>query len=87
MAYIVLQLAHLREDRVLFVEQQSALDSLSTREKLRPQECAELARRWDAWYNELAVNLSYLPATIHCELRRVFSEMTSGTCYLASWLR
>ncbi|KAH9167832.1 hypothetical protein EDB89DRAFT_2206507 [Lactarius sanguifluus] len=26
---------------------------------------AKLARRWDAWYNELAVNLSYLPMTIH----------------------
>ncbi|KAH8983394.1 hypothetical protein EDB86DRAFT_2967132 [Lactarius hatsudake] len=57
MAYVVLQLAHLREDR--------ALERLSEREKLQPQERAELARRWDAWCNELAVNLSYLPMTIH----------------------
>lgn len=63
MAYVVLQLAHLREDRVLLVLRQRAL--LGPREKVQPQERAELARRWDAWYNELAVNLSYLPMTIH----------------------
>jgi len=44
---------------------QRALDKLSTREKLQPEERAELVRRWDAWYNELVVNLSYLPMTIH----------------------
>jgi len=65
MAYVVLQLAHLREDRALLVKRQRALEKLSSREKLQPQERAELARRWDAWYNELVVNLSYLPMTIH----------------------
>ncbi|KAH8990222.1 hypothetical protein EDB92DRAFT_2114994 [Lactarius akahatsu] len=65
MTYVVLQLAHLREDRALLVKRQRALEKLSVREKLQPQERAELARRWDAWYNELAVNLSYLPMTIH----------------------
>ena len=65
MAYIVLQLAHLREDRALLVKRHRALDKLSSREKLQPQERAELVRRWDAWYNELAVNLSFLPITIH----------------------
>ncbi|KAH8987063.1 hypothetical protein EDB86DRAFT_3082430 [Lactarius hatsudake] len=62
MAYVVLQLAHLREDR--------ALEKLSAREKLQLQERAELARRWDAWYNELAVNLSYLSMTIHGSLEK-----------------
>jgi hypothetical protein len=65
MAYVVLQLAHLREDRTLLVKRQRALDKLNSREKLQPQERAELARRWDAWYNELAVNLSFLPMTVH----------------------
>jgi hypothetical protein len=65
MAYVVLQLAHLREDRTLLVKRQRALDKLSSREKLQPQERVEIARRWDAWYNELAVNLSFLPMTIH----------------------
>ena len=65
MTYIVLQLAHLREDRALLVKRQRELDKLSSREKLQPQERAELVRRWDAWYNELAVNLSFLPITIH----------------------
>ncbi|KAI9451501.1 hypothetical protein BJY52DRAFT_1205908 [Lactarius psammicola] len=58
-------LAHLREDRAFLVKRQHALDKLSTRGKLRPQEHAELAHRWDAWYNELTVNLGYLPAAIH----------------------
>ncbi|KAI9441042.1 hypothetical protein BJY52DRAFT_1195284 [Lactarius psammicola] len=62
----------LRENRAYLVKRQRALDKPSIREKLRPQEHAELARWWDAWYNELAVNLNYLPMTIHW----VFSEMT-----------
>jgi hypothetical protein len=60
-AYIVLQLAHLREDRTLLIKKQRALSRLSSMEKER----AELARRWDTWRNELAVNLSFLPMTIH----------------------
>jgi len=63
--YVVLQLAHLREDRALLGRRQRALGKPSTREQLEPEECAELARRWDAWYNEFAANLSYLPMTIH----------------------
>jgi hypothetical protein len=59
--YIVLQLAHLREDRTLLIKKQRALNRLSSVEKER----AELARKWDTWRNELAVNLSFLPMTIH----------------------
>jgi hypothetical protein len=70
MAYVVLQLAHLREDRTLLVKRQRALDKLSSREKLQPLERVELARRWDAWYNELAVNLSFLPMTVHWSLEK-----------------
>ncbi|KAF8492622.1 hypothetical protein F5888DRAFT_1806745 [Russula emetica] len=64
--YIVLQLAHLREDRTLLIKKQRALNRLSSVEKER----AELARRWDRWYNELAINLSFLPMTIHWSLEK-----------------
>jgi len=64
--YVVLQLAHLREDRTLLIKKQRALGQLSSVEKER----AELSRRWDRWYNELAVNLSFLPMTIHWSLEK-----------------
>lgn len=59
--YIVLQLAHLREDRALLIKKHRAVKRLGSAEKER----AELAGQWDRWYNELAVNLSFLPMTIH----------------------
>ncbi|KAA1476238.1 hypothetical protein DENSPDRAFT_843142 [Dentipellis sp. KUC8613] len=62
--YVFLQLAHLREDRLLLLQRQRAL----SREKVKGPEHAELNRRWDAWWNELAVNLGYLPLTIHWSL-------------------
>ncbi|KZV73005.1 hypothetical protein PENSPDRAFT_750479 [Peniophora sp. CONT] len=64
MVYVVLQLAHLREDRALLVKRQRSL------KKVRGPEHAEVKRRWDAWYNELAVNLAYLPLTIHWSLEK-----------------
>jgi len=64
--YVVLQLAHLREDRTLLIKKQRALSQLSSVGKER----AELALRWDRWYNELAVNLSFLPMTIHWSLEK-----------------
>ncbi len=81
MTYVVLQLAHLREDRALLVKRQRALEKLSAREKLQPQERAELARRWDAWYNELAVNLSYLPMTIHWSAPLPFLFLCAHTAH------
>jgi len=70
--YVVLQLAHLREDRTLLLKRQRALNRLNPGEKER----AELASRWDAWYNELAANLSYLPMTIHWYVALTFSLCT-----------
>jgi len=70
--YVVLQLAHLREDRTLLLKRQRALNRLNPSEKER----AELASRWDAWYNELAANLSYLPMTIHWCVALTFSLYT-----------
>ncbi|VDB83761.1 unnamed protein product [Peniophora sp. CBMAI 1063] len=62
--YVILQLLHLREDRALLIKRQRAL------KKVRGPEHAEIKRRWDAWYNELAVNLAYLPLTIHWSLEK-----------------
>jgi hypothetical protein len=45
----------------LLVKRQRAINRQSPKEKER----VEFKRRWDEWYNELAVNLSYLPMTIH----------------------
>jgi hypothetical protein len=59
--YVVLQLAHLCEDRALLIKKQRALSRLSSMQKER----AELALRWSTWRNEVAVNLSFLPITIH----------------------
>ncbi|KAI9453331.1 hypothetical protein F5148DRAFT_1300871 [Russula earlei] len=53
-------------DRALLLKQHRAINRLGPKERER----AELARRWDAWYNELAVNLSYLPMTIHWSLEK-----------------
>jgi hypothetical protein len=57
--YVILQLVHLREDRALLMKRQRDL------KKVRGPEHAELKLRWDAWYNELAVNSAFLPLTIH----------------------
>ncbi|ETW83424.1 hypothetical protein HETIRDRAFT_241554, partial [Heterobasidion irregulare TC 32-1] len=59
--YVVLQFAHLREDRALLLRRERVL----SKEKVKGQEHAELERRWDAWWNELAVNVGYLPLTVH----------------------
>ncbi|KAI0044164.1 hypothetical protein FA95DRAFT_1497534 [Auriscalpium vulgare] len=65
--YVVLQLAHLGEDRELLRRRQRAL----SREKAAGEEQREeIKQRWAAWYNELAVNLAYLPMTIHWSLER-----------------
>ncbi|KAH9025508.1 hypothetical protein EDB85DRAFT_1982397 [Lactarius pseudohatsudake] len=69
MAYVVLQLAHLREDRAL-----------------QPRERVDLARRWDAWHNEFAVNLSYLPMTIHWSALSLFCSLEKGLLGNVIWV-
>ncbi|THH15342.1 hypothetical protein EW146_g5122 [Bondarzewia mesenterica] len=54
--YVVLQLAHLREDRTLLLKRERAL----SKEKVKGLEHEELKARRDAWWNELAVNLGSL---------------------------
>ena len=62
--YVLLQFAHLREDRKLLKMRERSLrkakgSSISASEK------EELRQRWDAYWNEVVVNIGYLPLTIH----------------------
>jgi hypothetical protein len=62
--YVLLQFAHLREDRKLLKMRERSLrkakgSSISASEK------DELRQRWDAYWNEVVVNIGYLPLTIH----------------------
>ena len=63
-----LQFAHLAEDRRLLKLREKALKKdkgkgLASEDK--SADVAEIAGRWDALYNELVVNLGYLPLTLH----------------------
>ena len=67
-AYVFLQFIHLAEDRRLLKVKEKALRKEKAK-GIAPEEktleLAELANRWDALYNELIVNIGYLPLTIH----------------------
>jgi len=67
--YVVLQFAHLREDRMLLQLRQRALRK-ARGTGLTPTEKQELQQRWDAYWNEVVVNLGYLPLTIHWSLEK-----------------
>ncbi|KAF5372789.1 hypothetical protein D9615_010135 [Tricholomella constricta] len=62
--YVLLQLAHLREDRKLLQLRQRSLRKAKG-VGLTPAEKQELKQRWDAYWSELITNLAYLPLTIH----------------------
>lgn len=67
-AYVVLQFAHLREDRKILKMRQRAVNK--SKATTAPAEREELAKRWDALLNELIVNLGYLPLTVHWSLEQ-----------------
>jgi hypothetical protein len=80
--YVVLQLVHLREDRILLLKRQKAL------KKVRGPEHEELKNRWGAWYNELAVNLAYFPLTIHWYIPHFLCRLIPGLhIYIGPWRR
>ncbi|KAI8980027.1 hypothetical protein BD414DRAFT_420869 [Trametes punicea] len=62
-AYVVLQLAHLREDGRLLRMRERTLSKTKTGASVAEKE--EISRRKKALTNELIVNLAYLPLTIH----------------------
>ncbi|KZT01383.1 uncharacterized protein LAESUDRAFT_731234 [Laetiporus sulphureus 93-53] len=72
-AYVVLQFMHLREDaRLLKVRERVVSKSKAVSAKAEKE---ELKQRWDALWNELIVNLGYLPLTVHWSLEQgLFSD-------------
>lgn len=63
--YVALQIAHLREDRQILKARTHALRKAKGKGPPLNIEREELRKKWDAHWNEWAVNLSYLPLTIH----------------------
>ena len=62
--YVLLQFAHLGEDRQLLRSRQRALRK-ARGVGLTGLEKQELGQRWDGWWSEVVVNIGYLPMTIH----------------------
>jgi len=62
--YVLLQFAHLGEDRQLLGSRQKALRK-ARGTGLTGLEKQELRQRWDDWWSEVVVNIGYLPLTIH----------------------
>lgn len=66
-AYVFLQFAHLKEDQRLLKLRQAALSKKNGKAKAghKTPEQVDLEKRHDALFNELVVNLGYLPLTMH----------------------
>ncbi|KAF8239610.1 hypothetical protein L208DRAFT_1385588 [Tricholoma matsutake] len=92
--YVVLQFAHLREDRKLLLQQQRTLrkgkgTSLSLAER------QELQQRWDSYWSELIANIGYLPLTIHWSLKKglfknevwvgIFGLIAAAASFRSGW--
>ncbi|KAJ7284857.1 hypothetical protein C8J57DRAFT_1289667 [Mycena rebaudengoi] len=71
LSYVVLQFAHLREDRLLLQLQQRALRRKS-KGPMTPAEKRDLQRRWDAFWSGMLVNMCNLPLALHCSLEGGF---------------
>ncbi|KAI9066301.1 hypothetical protein FKP32DRAFT_1566205 [Trametes sanguinea] len=88
-AYVMLQLAHLREDSKLLRLRERTLSKTKT--GATPAEKEELDKRKAALKNELIVNLAYLPQTLHWSTEKgIFeNEVWLNLCGLiagiASW--
>lgn len=65
--YVVLQFAHLREDRKLLRLKERSLGKTKGKISDAMAEEAELdlRKRWDSYWNEVVVNVGYLPLTAH----------------------
>ena len=70
--YVVLQFAHLHEDRKLLkIRERSLRKAKGTGPSHLEKE--ELRHRWDAYWNEVVVNIGYLPLTVHWYVSRMLS--------------
>jgi len=63
--YVVLQFAHLREDRKLLLTRQK---NLKKGKGLSAEDKEDLRNRWDAFWNELVANAANLPVALHWSL-------------------
>ncbi|KAH7926099.1 hypothetical protein BV22DRAFT_1104558 [Leucogyrophana mollusca] len=63
--YVILQFAHLREDRKLLVLREK---NLKKGKGLTEEDGVDLGNRWDAYWNELIANTANLPLAIHWSL-------------------
>ncbi|KAF4571542.1 hypothetical protein EYR36_008882 [Pleurotus pulmonarius] len=73
--YVFLQIAHLREDRKLLQARERAIIKAKRGPGgtgITAAEKKELGDRWDAFWNEVVVNLGYLPLTVHWSLEKGF---------------
>lgn len=66
--YVFMQFAHLREDRKLLLQRERSLKKGKT--PAMAGELEDLSRRWDAYWNEMVVNLGNLPLSIHWSLEK-----------------
>ncbi|KAI0775073.1 hypothetical protein BD413DRAFT_292811 [Trametes elegans] len=88
-AYVVLQLAHLREDSKLVQLRERSLGKTKT--GATPAEKEEIRQRKKAITNELIVNLAYLPQTIHWSTEKgifeneIWLDICGFIAGIASW--
>lgn len=62
--YIILQFAHLQEDRKMLSMRQRALRKAKGTAS-NDAEKQELTKRWDSYWNEMVLNLGNLPLALH----------------------
>ncbi|KAH9945066.1 uncharacterized protein BXZ73DRAFT_39023 [Epithele typhae] len=88
-AYVVLQLAHLQEDNKLLKMRERSLSK--TKNGGTPVEKEDIRKRREALWNELVVNMAYLPQTIHWSTEKgIFSnpiwlDVCGFVAGVASW--
>ncbi|KAI6042587.1 hypothetical protein EDC04DRAFT_3108713 [Pisolithus marmoratus] len=68
-AYVVLQFAHLLEDRKLLLMKER---HLKKGKDVSAEERKDLGRRWDVFWNEVIANTANLPLAIHWSLEKGF---------------
>ena len=91
-AYVVFQFLHLKEDWKLLKLRERALQKASgkmngARDGAMSLESVEVARRKSAFWNELLVNVGYLPLTVHwwVSSRTTFPYIFAIRCSDGAW--
>lgn len=74
--YVVLQFAHLREDRKLLQSRERSLGKSKGKVPDVTNELEDLRQRWDSYWNELVVNVGYLPLTVHWYVPNMVPPLT-----------